>query len=53
MEIVENKIYFTDLEGIRTITLNRPKKKNAFDQSMFPMLASILEEAQVDENIKV
>ena len=53
MDNISEKIYFTDQEGVRTITLNRPEKKNAFDQSMYPMLASILEAAQKDENIKV
>ena len=53
MENLERKILVTDHEGMRTITLNRPEKKNAFDQSMYPMLANILEEAEADENIKV
>ena len=53
MDNISEKIYFTDQEGVRTITLNRPEKKNAFDQSMYPMLANILEAAQKDENIKV
>ena len=53
MDNIREKICFTDQEGVRTITLNRPEKKNAFDQSMYPMLASILEAAQKDENIKV
>ena len=53
MDNLSGKIYVTDQEGMRTITLNRPEKKNAFDQSMYPMLASILEAAQNDEIIKV
>jgi enoyl-CoA hydratase/carnithine racemase len=53
MDNLSEKIYVTDQEGVRTITLNRPEKKNAFDQSMYPMLASILEAAQNDENIEV
>jgi enoyl-CoA hydratase/carnithine racemase len=53
MDDLSEKIYVDDQEGVRIITLNRPEKKNAFDQSMFPMLASILEAAQNDESIKV
>lgn len=49
----EEKIYTSDSDGVRTITLNRPEKKNAFDQSMYPMLATILDDAREDENIKV
>ena len=49
----EEKIYTSDNDGVRTITLNRPEKKNAFDQSMYPMLATILDDAREDENIKV
>ena len=49
----EEKIYTSDSDGVRTITLNKPEKKNAFDQSMYPMLATILDDAREDENIKV
>ena len=47
------KILVSDGGGIRTITLNRPGKKNAFDQSMYPMMETILKEAELDKNIKV
>ena len=53
MKNTDEKIYTSDKDGVRTITLNRPEKKNAFDQSMFPMLATILEEASNDEDVKV
>ena len=52
MDSLSEKIYVDDQEGVRTITINRPEKKNAFDHSMFPMLASILEAAQKDDSIK-
>merc|ERR1712142_30319 len=52
MKNTDVKIYTSDRDGVRTITLNRPEKRNAFDQSMFPMLATILEEASNDEDVK-
>ena len=49
----EEKFLITDQDGVRIITLNRPKKKNAFDQSMYPKMDHILKNADMDSSVKV
>jgi len=49
----EEKFLITDQDGVRIITLNRPKKKNAFDQSMYPKMDQILKNADMDSSVKV
>ena len=39
-------------DGIRTIKLNRPHKKNAITLDMYPSLTSALNDAAVDESAK-
>ncbi len=40
------------VDGIRTIKLNRPKKKNALTIDMFSTLSNALEDANVDTSTK-
>jgi enoyl-CoA hydratase/carnithine racemase len=42
-----------DDEGVLLVTLNRPQKKNAFDDAQWDGLASTLHEAQADPRIAV
>ena len=39
--------------GVRTITLQRPEKKNALDAEMFDALSHRLREAAADQEVKV
>ena len=42
-----------DDKGVRTITLQRPEKKNALDAEMFDALTHRLKEAAADQEVKV
>ena len=42
-----------DEKGVRTITLQRPEKKNALDAEMFDALTFRLTKAAADQEVKV
>ena len=46
-------ILTTDEEGVRTLTLNRPEKLNAFNDAQFDALADAVNEAGTDDTVKV
>ncbi len=46
-------VLVTDKENIRTITLNRPAKKNALTHAMYQSMADAITGAEADPNIKV
>ena len=48
-----DKVVKSDRKGVRTITLQRPEKKNALDAEMFDALTLRLREASADEEVKV
>ena len=48
-----NKVVTSDCNGVRTITLQRPEKKNALDAEMFEGLTKQLRRAAVGEEVKV
>jgi 2-(1,2-epoxy-1,2-dihydrophenyl)acetyl-CoA isomerase len=47
------EILFTKDDGIATITLNRPERKNAFTMSMIDQWSAVLEEWRQDTEVKV
>ena len=50
---MSNKVVTSDCNGVRTITLQRPEKKNALDAEMFEGLTKQLRRAAVGEEVKV
>jgi len=44
-------VIVTDADGIRTIRMNRPEKKNALTHAMYHAMAAALEDADADERI--
>ena len=42
-----------DEHGVLLITMNRPRKKNAFDETQWDALASALVDAQADPRVAV
>ncbi|MHB1126645.1 MAG: enoyl-CoA hydratase/isomerase family protein [Bacillota bacterium] len=46
-------LLFEKADGVATITLNRPERRNAFSQDMIRMWVDALEEARDDNEIKV
>ena len=53
MNIEENDILFTKEEGIGIITLNRPKRKNAFTMEMIDQWWKTLIDWRVDDEVRV
>ena len=50
---MSNKVVTSDFNSVRTITLQRPEKKNALDAEMFEGLTKQLRRAAVGEEVKV
>ena len=48
-----DKVISSNCKSVRTITLQRPKKKNALDAEMFEGLTKQLKRAAVREEVKV
>lgn len=46
-------LYNLDLTGVATITLNRPEKHNAFDETLIAQLHDLLESLAQDDNVRV
>jgi len=46
-------ILLDDSAGVRTLTLNRPEKKNAFTAAMYATLSDALAEAAADDAVRV
>ena len=53
MWTMSDKVVICDQKGVRTITLQRPEKKNALDAEMFDALTHRLKEAAADQEVKV
>ena len=51
--MLSDKVVTSDEKGVRTITLQRPEKKNALDAEMFEALTHQLSEATADQEVKV
>ena len=51
--MLSDKVVARDEKGVRTITLQRPEKKNALDAKMFEALTHQLREATADQEVKV
>eukprot|EP01104_Vermistella_antarctica_P006099 TRINITY_DN16830_c0_g1_i1.p1 TRINITY_DN16830_c0_g1~~TRINITY_DN16830_c0_g1_i1.p1 ORF type:complete len:270 (-),score=62.41 TRINITY_DN16830_c0_g1_i1:75-884(-) len=51
MAELETVLYATDRKGVATITLHRPKTKNAFNAQMYVDLVAALERAESDDNV--
>ena len=51
--MLSDKVVASDEKGVRTITLQRPEKKNALDAEMFEALTHQLREAAADQEVKV
>jgi len=51
--MLSDKVVASDEKGVRTITLQRPEKKNALDPEMFEALTHQLREAAADQEVKV
>ena len=51
--MLSEKVVISDEKGVRTITLQRPEKKNALDAEMFDALTHQLRQAAADEEVKV
>lgn len=49
----ESYVLRQDLNGIATLTMNRPKSRNALSQEMIKALRSVLDEVKVDQNVRV
>ena len=47
------KVVTSTRNGIRTLLLNRPEKKNALDGEMYPLLTGLLRGAREEEGVKV
>jgi enoyl-CoA hydratase/carnithine racemase len=45
-------IFVTDTEGIRTIRMNRPEKKNALTNAMYQAMAAALDDANANELVR-
>jgi len=43
----------SDADGVRTITLNRPEARNAFDTALYTAAGSALDAADADDTVKV
>lgn len=52
-ENVTDTVLYDVEEGVATITLNRPDKKNAFDQQMLEGAAAAFERAGADDQVRV
>lgn len=54
-ELNEEKLvrYEQDEQGIATITLNRPSKRNALNWKIFARISDIIDEVSFDQNIRV
>ena len=50
---MSSKVVTSDCNSVRTITLQRPEKKNALDAEMFEGLTEQLRRAAVGEEVKV
>ena len=48
----EPSVIFAAADGVARLTLNRPEKRNALNQSLILQLASALERADQDTNIR-
>ena len=51
--MLSDRVVTSDEKGVRTITLQRPEKKNALDPEMFEALTHQLREAAADQEVKV
>ena len=49
----ETLILTDDAEGVRTITLNRPDARNAFDTALYAATGSALDAADADDSVRV
>jgi len=49
----EPLILTSDADGIRTVTLNRPAARNAFDTALYTAAGSALDAADADDTVKV
>jgi enoyl-CoA hydratase/carnithine racemase len=45
-------VIVTDADGIRTIRMNRPDKKNALTLAMYEAMTAALEGANADESVR-
>lgn len=50
---MDDTVIVSDAEGIRTIRINRPEKKNALTQTMYGALARALTEGGADASVRV
>src|SRR5690348_2612327 len=51
--MTDSVLFDRDARGIATITLNRPDKRNAFDDELIRKLHSVIEEVATDKAIRV
>lgn len=51
--VTAEPIQITDADGVRTITLNRPEKKNAITAAMYAAMADAVAGAHCEESIRV
>lgn len=49
----EEVLVDVDGNGVMTITLNRPQKKNALTQAVYGGIADAIERAETDESVRV
>jgi enoyl-CoA hydratase/carnithine racemase len=50
---MDDTVLVTDADGIRTIRINRPDKKNALTQAIYAALAKALAEGEADTSVRV
>jgi enoyl-CoA hydratase/carnithine racemase len=50
---IEPLILTDDADGVRTITLNRPDARNAFDTALYSATGSALDDADADDTVRV
>ena len=51
--MISPHILFTQLDGVATITLSRPERRNALTQAMYHALSDALRQADADANVRV
>jgi len=50
---VSDRVLVGRAQGVLTGTLNRPEKKNAIDSAMIDSLGALLEQAELDSEVRV